>query len=175
MKLYVTEAKYENGYLMFKTPMREETKKITDGFKVGDVEIIRKEEKKKRSLDSNAYFWSLLDKLSAVLHKSKEEIYREAIKDIGGVSEIVCVKTEAVSMLVKAWVDRGLGWQADVVPSKIKGCSNVILYYGSSMYDSKQMSRLIDHVVQDCKACGIETLPPEELERLNAQWAEKQS
>lgn len=41
---------------------------------------------------------------------------------------------------------------------------------GSSVYNTKQMSRLIDHVVQDCKAVGIETLTPLELDRLKGDW-----
>lgn len=45
-----------------------------------------------------------------------------------------------------------------------------ICYYGSSTYDTKQMARLIDLVVEDCKQQGIETLPPEELERMALEW-----
>ena len=42
----------------------------------------------------------------------------------------------------------------------------MILYYGSSTYDTQQMSLLIDHIVQDAKALGIETMTPAELEAL---------
>ena len=52
------------------------------------------------------------------------------------------------------------------VPSKIDGCTNVILYYGSSTYDTAQMHRLIELIVQECKEQDIETLTPEGLERL---------
>ena len=43
----------------------------------------------------------------------------------------------------------------------------MVLYYGSSVYDTKQMSALIDHIVQDCKALGIETKTPAEIMLLN--------
>jgi 2-iminoacetate synthase ThiH len=52
------------------------------------------------------------------------------------------------------------------MPSKIAGCTNVILYYGSSTYNQEQMTQLIDNIVQDYKAVGIETLTPVELARL---------
>ena len=58
----------------------------------------------------------------------------------------------------------------DVNPSKIEGCKNVTLYYGSSTYDTRQMSRLIDLVVQDCKEQGIETMTPFELDALKERW-----
>lgn len=121
---------------------------------------------KKRSLDANAYLWVLLDKLAAVLKVPKVEIYREMIKGIGGVSEAVCVQNHAVEKLCSGWEHNGLGWLTETFPSKIEGCTNVTLYYGSSTYDTKQMSDLIDHVVEECKLQGIETMTPAELERL---------
>lgn len=129
-----------------------------------------KQFKKKRSLDANAYCWELISKLSKVTRLPVSEIYRAAIKEIGGVSETVCVQNEAVSRLCRAWVHKGLGWQSETFESKIDGCTNVILYYGSSVYDTAQMSRLIDNIVQECKAFGIETMTPNELEALKAAW-----
>lgn len=126
--------------------------------------------RKKRSLDCNAYFWVLLDKLAAVLQKPKTEIYREYIKDIGGNSETVCVPAKAVEKLRSGWEHNGLGWQTDTMPSKLAGCTNVILYYGSSTYDTAQMSRLVDFAVEDCKAQGIDTATPQELARLKEAW-----
>lgn len=127
---------------------------------------------KRRSIDANAYMWILADKLAAALNLTKEEVYREAIRNIGGVSEIVCVRNEAVQRLCEGWERNGIGWQTDTFPSKIPGCTNVILYYGSSCYDSKQMAVLIDLLVRECTALGIETLPPDELAALEASWSQ---
>lgn len=137
-----------------------------------------KEDREKRSLDANAYCWVLIDKLAAVTHKTlkqdkekvMEQIYKNAVKDIGGNSEVVCVKTDSVDKICEVWEKKGLGWQTERFPSKIEGCTNIILYYGSSVYDTKQMSRLIDNIVQDCKAQDIETMTPAELEALKGAW-----
>ena len=126
--------------------------------------------REKRSLDANAYFFVLADKLAAKLNTTKEEVYRNAIKEIGGVSEIVCVKNEAVDRLCKGWELKGLGWQTDTFPSKLEGCTNVILYYGSSTFDTAQMSRLISNIVQDCEAVGIDTRTPEEIAKMISLW-----
>lgn len=125
---------------------------------------------RKRSLDANAYCWVLLDKLAQVLRTSKLELYRDAIRCIGGNSETVCVRTEAVEKLCEGWQHNGLGWVTDTMPSKIPGCTVVVLYYGSSTYDTRQMARLIDLVIQECRQQGIETMTPEELERLVGMW-----
>lgn len=127
----------------------------------------------RRSLDANAYFFVLADKLAAKLNTTKEDIYRNCIKEIGGVSETICAQDKAVDKLKEAWQERGLGWMVDTFPSKIEGCTNVILYYGSSTYDTAQMSRLIDNIVQECKAQGIETATPDELANLLSLWGER--
>ncbi len=126
----------------------------------------------KRSLDANAYCWVLIDKLAERLGETKESVYRQYITNIGGNSETVCVKNEAVRRLCHGWRRNGLGWQTETFDSKIPGCTNVILYYGSSVYDSAQMARLLDLIIQDCKECGIPTETPNEIARLKALWGE---
>ena len=122
-----------------------------------EYELTIKEHRKKRSKDANAYFWEFLDKLSVKLNIDKFRLYRELIRDIGGVSDIVCVQNKAVDSLIDGWKHNGIGWFAEKEKSKIKGCTNVILYYGSSTYDSAQMSRLIDRLIWECQQVGIDT------------------
>ena len=157
--------------ITFKVNEYQEAVKASQEFADGVTVALKvSKQKKKRSLDSNAYFWTLVDKLSQRLNLPKEEIYRNAIRNIGGVSEIVCVQNKAVEKLCQGWQRMGIGWQTETFDSKIDGCTNVILYYGSSTYDQKQMTSLIDNIVQDCKAVGIETLSPLELARLTEGW-----
>lgn len=137
-----------------------------DQFKDADINLTVKKYRKPRSKDANAYAWVIIDKIAEALSITKVEVYRRAIRDIGGVSEIVCVRDAAIQRLRDGWEHNGIGWQTETMPSKIEGCTNVILYYGSSTYDTKQMSTLIDHLVTDAKELGIETMSPEELASL---------
>lgn len=164
----ITEVKYENGWLNLKTESISEAIRFCAEFVDGDYAITKK--RKKRSLDSNAYAWVLIDKLAAALNLPKAEVYRMEIKEISGVSETVCVPNAAVKRFCETWEKNGLGWQTDVFPSKLKNCMNVVLYYGSSTYDTAQMNKLIDNIIEDCKALGIETLPPERLEFMKEEW-----
>lgn len=124
-----------------------------------------------RSLDANAYCWVLLGKLSAVLNFPPEEVYRAAIRDVGDNYEIMPIRDDALDRWRYIWESKGTGWLCEVLcPSKIEGYTNVRNYYGSSVYDKEQMSRLLDIIVQECKAQGIETMPPDELERLMEEW-----
>lgn len=125
---------------------------------------------KKRSLDANAYCWVLISKLAGKLNITKTEVYRSAIKEIGGNCDTVCVQDKAVNSLREGWERNGIGWQTDKFPSKIDGCTNVVLYYGSSTYDVAQMSRLINIILQECRQLGIETKSQEEIDSLLTSW-----
>ena len=81
----------------------------------------------------------------------------------------VTVDSEAADTLRHAWSLNGLGWQTEVVDSN--GAFTVVrLWYGSSTYNTKQMSKLINMVVDECKEQGIETMTPEELKSLIEEW-----
>lgn len=125
--------------------------------------ITIKEHKKKRSKDANAYFWEFCGKLAAKTRIPREKIYRDLIREIGDNHETVCVQNKAVDSLIAGWGHNGLGWIAETVPSKIKGCTNVILYYGSSTYSTEQMSRLIALLLQECEQQDIDTTSLREL------------
>lgn len=127
---------------------------------------------KGRSLDANAYCWVLLDRLAAHYGVARERVYRQEIQSIGGVSEVLCLREKAAEAFCRSWERNGIGWMTDTGPSKIKGCVNVTVWYGSSVYDTEQMARLIDAIVQDCRDVGIETMTPRELYALVSRWGE---
>lgn len=134
-----------------------------------DKQFEIKEYRQKRSLDSNAYCWVLLGKLQDKLHIPKEEIYRDLIKNIGSY-EVIPVKNEAVERFVQAWKHNGIGWVCETTKSKLEGFTNVLAYYGSSTYNTKEMSRLIELIVQECKQLNIETKSKSEIDSLLKQW-----
>lgn len=159
--------------LMLEVNERNDFEALVDEMRDKDKLTIEvKPFRQKRSLDANAYAWVLIDKLAEKIGESKERIYREYIKHIGGNSEIVCVKNHAVQRLCDGWHRNGLGWQTDTFPSKIGGCTNVVLYYGSSVYDTAQLSRLLDLIIFDCKQFGISTETPDQIALMKARWGE---
>ena len=166
--MIIEQAKYEKGWLCLKT-QPPEALKWCFRVKPGNYEI--KRVRNRRSLDANAYCFVLLDKLSAALGVPKEELYQRYIKEIGGVSDILCVPNKAVEKFRAEWENKGIGWQTETIPVRTPNCTGVIVYYGSSVYDTKQMSRLIDSIVQDCEAIGIETRSEEEIKSLLEEWS----
>ena len=134
---------------------------------VVDVEI--KKHREKRSLNANAYFHVLVDKLRTKLRISFTECKNDLITSYGQIEYIdgqqVVIKTNIPSdqmrksevlhcLCVKATKEE----DTDVFFYRV--------YRGSHTYDSREMAQLIDGTIEECKLQGIETMTPDELARL---------
>lgn len=128
-----------------------------------DIEI--KKHREKRSLNANNYAWKLINELAKKLNITAVEVYREHIKDLAICKQMTLNKNE-FDTLKTAWNMLGIGWQVEKIDITSKDEIIANFYYGSSTYNTHQMARLIDNIVQDCKEQGIETKTPEELKRL---------
>lgn len=137
-----------------------------------DVQIDIRKARKHRSLTANAFAWVLLDQIAERTGKKVTDVYRDEIRELGGVSTVVGMKTDAIPVFQKIWETGHLGRQVEVIPGSVKeGWSNVKIYFGSSEFDSAQMSRFINNIVQDAETLGIPTMPDKEVERLLGAWA----
>ncbi len=136
-----------------------------------DIDI--KKYRKKRSLDANAYCWVLCDKIAKEISKdgtitTKEEIYKDAIKNIGTFEPMI-VEEKAFENFKRIWEKQGLGFLIQEVTRKDK-CVKVHCYYGSSTYDTKEMSLLIELLVEEAKQLNIEVKTEQEIESLLKMW-----
>lgn len=123
--------------------------------------------REKRSLNANSYLWLILSEIAAILHTTKDELYLQVLERYGVFTHLI-VKPNVVDRVKEEWrTVRELG---EVI---VNGQTGVQLqcFFGSSTYDTKEMSALIDGVVQEAKDLGLETLTPDELSRLKSEWA----
>ena len=137
-----------------------------------DIEILdveAKKHRKKRSLDANAYCWVLCTKLAEVHESSKDEIYEEMLQKHGSFYQdddgyvVVTVRADVDMTKIQGhWK-----FHRESTDGKFK---SYLMIKGSSEYDTKEMARFIDRIVEEAKEEGIETLPPDELERMKAGW-----
>lgn len=131
--------------------------------KAYSVEI--KPYKEKRSLNANAYAWLLIGKIADAIRADKEEVYKDMLKHYGQ-GDTVSVRSDIkVKGLFKYYERLG--------ESSLNGkdFTHYRVFRGSSEYDAKEMSILIDGIVQEAKNLDIETLTPIELERMKDEWA----
>lgn len=158
------------------TPHDNDLSKIT-ADKEYTVEIKRKS--KIRSLNSNSYAWVLCQRIADELSKngytSKEDVYRKAIKDCGHFT-YVPVREDAVERYITIWQAHGIGWIAEDAGEckSIKGYHNIMCYHGSSVYNTKEMARLIDCLVDECHQLGIQLEDSDYIQSLVKEWGNEQ-
>lgn len=142
-----------------------------DALKDAEVDVEITKHHPKRSKNANAYCWVLCEKIAEALGDgtTKEEIYRASVKEVGVCKAFGGLSQGDMKTLETAWSRLGIGWITERLDDETLLC-----YYGSSEYNSKQMGRLVDNLVQDAKAQGITTETPEEIARMKALWGEKE-
>lgn len=134
-----------------------------------DVKIEIK--KKHRTLDQNAYMWTLISKIASKLGRSNLDVYRHYVTDYG-VGTIVPIKEDAIGRWFEVWQSKGYGWLCEDMGEcrNTKGYHNIKSYYGTSTYTTTEMNRMLDAIIYDAREQGIPTDTPNEVARLKALW-----
>ena len=131
------------------------------------------------SLNANNYMWRICQKIADELSKnqyiSKDDVYRKAIKDCGHFT-YVPVRIDAIERYIQIWQGHGTGWLAEDAGEcqNLKGYHNIMCYHGSSVYDTQEMTRLIDCLVDECNQLGIRLEPSEYIRSLIEGWGNEQ-
>ena len=122
--------------------------------------------RKKRSLNANAYLWTLLGKMADVLKTDKDSLYIEMLSRYGVFTHIV-VKPHAVERVKQEWrTVRELGQVT------INGQQGIQLqcYFGSHCYNSKEFSVLLDGVIDEAKAINVEVISEADKQLMLQEW-----
>ena len=147
-------------------------------LKDSDLDIEIKKHRQRRSLDANAYYWVLITKAAKRLRISNNRVHNLMLRRYGA-PEVI---DGQVVYLVLPDVDEAEERVLESETYHIRPTSQVktgkdgkqyrtyIMLKGSSEYDTAEMSRLINGIVDECKEMGIETMPPDQLEALLEGW-----
>ena len=128
-----------------------------------DIDCTVKKYRQKRSLSANAYAWTLITKIAQSMRPplNKEEVYVEMLKRYGQ-GDMVSIRKDRAQAL-RAF---------DYYEVKGEGVVNgreflhVMVYVGSSKYNTQEMNIFISGIVEEARDLGIETMTPVELARL---------
>ena len=124
-----------------------------------------------RSNTANKFFHVLSDQLADAMRMSKPKMknyllfhYGQKVRDAE--NNLVIIKTNAPEKELIERSDMHL-WYIKDAPD---GTPMYVLLEHSRYYDSREMSILIDGVVAECHAVGIDTLTPQEIRELKERW-----
>lgn len=135
------------------------------------LDIVIRKHRKKRSINANKYFHKLVDEIAKVLHSSHTEIHNKLISEYGQIDTDIEVITMADSV---SWLKVESMHLRPTTATKVLDNGRLYRVYfvmrGSHTYDTAEMSKLIDGAVSEAKELGIETMTPDELERMKQMW-----
>lgn len=125
--------------------------------------------RERRSLDANAYAWALIGKIADAIRSDKDSVYLMMLKSYGQ-GGVVSVEQRYSADFKRTW-----RYHESLGTSELNGKTfeHFRFWVGSHLYDTREMSILIDGIVSECKALDIETATPEEIERMKARWADE--
>lgn len=118
----------------------------------------------KRGLRANAYYWELVNELANVLRMDNDELHFILLQKYGQVQMVSVLANIDVSGYFRYYLEAG--------ESTLNGKTfkHYKVYKGSSEMDSREMSILINGLVEECKEQNIETRPQEEIESMLKEW-----
>lgn len=147
-------------------------------LKDADLDIEIKKHRERRSLNANSYYWVLITKVAKRLRISNNRAHNIMLRRYGALEVI----DDQLVYLVLPDVDEAEEKALESETYHIRPTSQVktgndgkmyrtyIMLKGSSAYDTAEMSRLINGIVDECKEMGIETMPPDQLASLLEGW-----
>ena len=140
-----------------------------DKTKDKPLNITIKQYREGRSKDANALMWACIGEIAQEIRADKWEIYLQMLKKYGQYT-YVCVIPEAVEMIRKQWREIEEVGRVDIHGRE---AVQLLCYYGSSTYDTKQFSVLLDGIIYEMKELGLQAPTSEEMRRSINEWEKK--
>ena len=140
-----------------------------DNLQDAELDVTIKKWYPSRSKSANAYAWVLINKIAQKMNRGKVEVYREYVKNYGK-TDVICVQAKDVESVVNGFCEGHLGRLVDIADSKLDGCVQLHLRYGSSSYTSQEMYQFLEAIIADCKDLNIETKSEEEIKSIMEAW-----
>lgn len=162
------------------TFLADDTDSLNQVDEIKDIDKLSIEAKKyrnQRSIDANAYFHLLVNKLARYFSISDTEMKTKMNLEYG----TVALNLDGTKVGIK--VPKGTKiekfypyckWFGECIEGDL--CfDKYLIYKQTHTLDSKEMSQLINGVVQECKEVGIETLTDEELKSMMENYEKKEN
>lgn len=137
-----------------------------DNIKDLELSIEAKKYRKHRSLDANGLLWSCLGEIAVVLGTDKWSVYLKMLKRYGKYTYILA-KPNAVEAMKQQWRESEVIGEIEVNGQK---SVQMLVYFGSSTYDTKEFSVLLDGVVSEMRELGLQPPPSKEMRLILEKW-----
>ena len=158
---------YINGKLTLNLEIIEGNEVEIDNLLDKELSVELKKYRNSRSDRANRMLWACIGDLANAQGKKNWDVYLDVLKEYGQYTHLE-VNREALSLLKREWreIQELSSYMIVENDGTITEKVEVLCFFGSHLYDSKEFSILLDGVIQDMKDLGLDIPPTEELQRV---------
>ena len=118
-----------------------------------------KQYRRRRSLDANSYMWFICEAIAQAVQGTREDVYKQAVRAVG-VYQVLYMEPGVVARFVQDWNSRGVGYIAESQEYLYQGKTVVVAYFGSHIYTTEEMARLINWLRDEAEHLGLDVETP---------------
>ena len=144
-------------------------KMLCDKFREGFVDIQVEKWSDKRSLQANAYFHVLCNKIAEATKSSMDDTKKVLVSQYGTLARGSDGKYMAVKVPKNTDIDKIYPYYRHIGTDD-NGLDMYLFFKHTADLNKEEMNRLIQGTVDEAKALNIETLTPDEIERMVGKW-----
>lgn len=148
-----------------------QAKTIVDGYPTGYFDIQVEKWSEKRSLQANAYFHALANKIAAAMNTSLDDVKKLLVHNYGAFARGEDGKCMGAIVPMNTDIEQFYPYVRYIGKTE-NGLAQYLFYKKTHELTKAEMSRLIDGTIYEAKALNIETLPPDELARMMNRYKE---
>ncbi len=134
-----------------------------------DIDI--RPHRKKRTLDANALLWACIGDIAKALAADKWKIYLKMLRRYGKYTYVI-IKPNVVEAMKRQWRECEEVGEIDIHGTK---AVQMLCYFGSSTYDTKEFSDLLNGVIGEMYEIGLQLPPPRSVQKGLELWEKHHS
>ena len=144
-------------------------KMLCDKFRDGYVDVQVEKWSDKRSLQANAYFHVLVNKIAEATKSSMDDVKKLLVSQYGTLARGSDGKYMAVKVPKNTDIEKIYPYFRHIGTDE-NGLDMYLFFKHTADLNKDEMNRLIQGTVDEAKALNIETLTPQEIERMVGKW-----
>lgn len=139
---------------------------LPEGLEDKLLDVTLKVHREKRSKDANALLWACIGDIARETEVDKWDVYLNLLRRYGKFTYIV-VKPDAAEAVRKQWRESEIIGEIDIHGTK---GVQMLCYYGSSTYDTKEMSVLLNGTISEMETLNLQRPASSDMRRAMEEW-----
>lgn len=161
-------ARRMSGEWVVSFALTTDPRKELEGLQDAELDITVKKHRNKRSLDANAYFHVLVNKIAEKTNESDAAVKKRLVQEYGTLARDEEDNVVGIKLPISVDVDKLIEYTRWFDRREENGhvFNCYLVLKPTHEMNSKEMARVIDGTVSEAKELGIETLTPAEIEAM---------